>query len=89
MACKFSSIFSSLINDCLSNYRVQNVAIADLENVKIDYGGLVLGSSQFLLLPQLLQKMMLASKMVKIDSKIIISRRKSKSVTHSVQNSMV
>ena len=40
---------------------------------KISYGGLVLGSSQFLLLPQLPQIMTLASKVVKIDSKIIIS----------------
>jgi len=40
---------------------------------KIAYGGLVLGSSQFLILPQLPLKMMLASKVVKIDLKIIIS----------------
>ena len=33
-------------------------------------GGSALGSSQFLLLPQLPQKMTLASKLVKIDSKI-------------------
>ena len=42
---------------------------------KFAYGGPVLGSSQFLLLPQLPQKMMLASKVVKIDSKIIILLR--------------
>ena len=41
--------------------------------IKFVYGGPVLGSSQFLLLLQLPPKMMLASKMVKIDSKIIIS----------------
>jgi hypothetical protein len=35
-------------------------------------GGLILRSSQFLILPQLPQKMMLASKGVKVDSKIII-----------------
>ena len=40
---------------------------------KFVYGGPVLGSSQFLLLPQLPQKMRFASKVVKIDSKIIIS----------------
>jgi len=39
---------------------------------KIAYGGLVLGSSQLSLLPKLPQKMTLASKVVKIDSKIII-----------------
>jgi hypothetical protein len=36
-------------------------------------GGLVLGLSQFLILPQLPNKMMLDSKVVKMDSKIIIS----------------
>ena len=51
---------------------------------KFAYGGPVLGSSQFLQLPQLPQKMKLASKVVKIDSKIIISSHKSKSVTHSI-----
>ena len=39
---------------------------------KIAYGGLVLGSSQFSLLSRLPQIMMLASKGVKIDLKIII-----------------
>jgi hypothetical protein len=36
-------------------------------------GGLVLGSSQFLILPQLPPKILLDSKVVKIDPKIIIS----------------
>jgi hypothetical protein len=36
---------------------------------KFDNGGSILSSSQFLLLPQLPQKMKLASKVVKIDSK--------------------
>jgi len=40
---------------------------------KIANGGLVLGSSQFSLLPQLPYKMVLDSKVVKIESKIIIS----------------
>jgi hypothetical protein len=35
---------------------------------KFDNGGSILSSSQFLLLPQLPQKMKLASKVVKIDS---------------------
>jgi hypothetical protein len=35
-------------------------------------GGLILSLSQFLILPQLPQKIKLASKVVKIDSKIII-----------------
>jgi hypothetical protein len=36
-------------------------------------GGSILSLSQFLILPQLPQKIKLASKVVKIDSKIIIS----------------
>jgi hypothetical protein len=36
-------------------------------------GGSILSSSHFLVLPQLPQKMELASKVVKVDSKIIIS----------------
>ncbi len=39
---------------------------------KIDNGGSILTSSQFLILPQLPRKMKLASKVVKVDSKIII-----------------
>ena len=52
--------------------------------VKFSYGGLVLGSGQFLQCPQLPQGMTLASKVVKSDSKIIISLCLSKYVTHSV-----
>jgi hypothetical protein len=40
---------------------------------KFAYGGSILSSSQFLLLPQLPQKMELALKVVKVDSKIIVS----------------
>ena len=47
---------------------------------KFAYGGPVLGLSQFLLLPQLPQKLTLSSKVVEI----IISSWKSKSVIHSV-----
>ena len=46
--------------------------------------GLVLGSSKFLLLPQLPKKRCLLQKWSKRDSKIIISLRVSKSVTHSI-----
>ena len=56
----------------------------DLGKLNLPMDGPVLGSSQFSLLPQLPKKMMLASKVVKIDSKIIISFRKSKSMTHFV-----
>ncbi len=40
---------------------------------KFAYGGSILSSSQFLLLPQLPQKIKLTLKVVKVDSKIIIS----------------
>jgi hypothetical protein len=40
---------------------------------KFDYGGLVLSLSQYLLLPQLPQKVELTSKVVKVDSKVIVS----------------
>jgi len=43
------------------------------KQAKFAYGGLILGLSQFSLLPQLPLKTMLDLKMVKIDSKIIIS----------------
>jgi hypothetical protein len=39
---------------------------------KFAYGGSILSSSQFLLLAELPQKMELASKVVKVDSKLII-----------------
>jgi len=42
---------------------------------KFPDGGLVLGSSQFSILPQLPQKILLDSKGIKIDPKIIISLR--------------
>ena len=51
---------------------------------KIRNGGKALGSSPFLLLPQVPPKTMLASKVVKIDSKKVISLCYAKSVTHSV-----
>ena len=52
---------------------------------KFPNGGLVLGSSQFSILPQLSPKILLDSKVVKINPKIIISLHWSKSVTHSVE----
>ena len=60
-----------------------------LNLVKFVYGGVVLGSSKFSLLPQLSQNIMLASKVVKADSKIIISLCKSKYVIHFVAISKV
>jgi len=48
-------------------------------------GGLVLGLSQFSILPQPPPKIMLNSEVVKIIPKIIVLIRQSKSVTNSVQ----
>ena len=48
---------------------MSTVCIRDLDKlklVKLGYGGLVLGSSQFLILPHLPQKIMPASKVVKV-----------------------
>ena len=53
------------------------------------YGGLVLGSSQFLLLPQLPKILLLISKVVTSDLKIIILICWSKSVTHSLYNAQI
>ena len=64
----------------LTYYRAFNRFV----QAKFAYGGLVLGSSQFTLLPQLPQKMTLNLKVVKFDSKVVILLCKSKSVTHSV-----
>ncbi len=47
---------------------------------KFVYRGLILSSSSYLLLPHLPQKIKLALKVVKIDTKIIISKSRSKSV---------
>ncbi len=47
-------------------------------------GGLILSSSQFLILPQLPEKIKLASKVVKVYSKIIISHLRSKSLKLTV-----
>ena len=76
-----------------SEFRFQNVTgrlrIRNLDkfNLVMD-GGLVLGSSKFLIVPQLPQKILLNSKVVKSDSKIISSlclpKVLSKTLTHSV-----
>ncbi len=53
---------------------VTTVCFTDLGKLNLlMVGGSILSSSQFLLLPQLPQKMELASKVVKVDSKIIVS----------------
>ena len=51
-----------IIAECYSEFQ-------RFRQAKFDSGGSILSSSQFLLLPQLPQKMKLASKVVEIDSK--------------------
>jgi len=51
---------------------------------KFPDGGLILGLSQFSILPQLPLKILLDSKVVKIDPKIFILLCQSKSTPHSV-----
>jgi hypothetical protein len=47
--------------------------VSGFSKAKSANGGSILSSSQFLILPQLPQKIKIASKVVKVDSKIIIS----------------
>jgi len=55
--------------ECSTDYR----AFHRFGQAKFDYGGSILGSSRFSMLPQLPLKTMLDLKVVKIDSKIIAS----------------
>jgi len=65
--------------------RIKDLDKLDLPNlVKLAYDGLVLGPNQFLILPQQPQKTMLASKVVKIDSRIINLLCKSYLLKHLV-----
>ncbi len=59
---------SSLVLDPYQSYSV----FQGFSKAKFANGGSILSSSQFSILPQLAQKLKLASKVVKIDSKIII-----------------
>ena len=75
-----SSFFETMTNSCRKPLVkvLLTVRIKDLDKlnlIKLAYGGLVLGLNYILLLPQLPHKIMLASKVVKRDSKIIISLR--------------
>ena len=72
---------SSLITLGIVSYR----AFHRFGQAKFGNGGSILSSSQFSQMPQQPQKMTLALKVVQIDSKIIISVHKSKSVTQSVE----
>ena len=62
-------------NSASSAVRITDLDKFTLALVEICNVGLILGSSQFPILPQLPQKMTLASQVVKIDSKIFILLR--------------
>ncbi len=79
-SCLYSNVVRPGTVRPLSHYR----AFHGFGQAKFPYGSLVLGSSQFSILPQLPPKIMLDSKVVKIDPKIMISLCYFKSVTHSV-----
>jgi len=72
---------SPLKNCCINHTE----CFKDFRQAKFPNGGSVSDSSQFSILLQLPPKIILNSKVVKIDPKIIISLHKSKYVTHSVQ----
>jgi hypothetical protein len=56
------------LGDAQSRY----IVFHRFRQAKFDYGGSILSSSQFLILPQLPKKVELTFKVVKVDSKIII-----------------
>ncbi len=60
------------LNHVLKNSKRYSV-FKGFSKAKSANGGSILSSSQFLVLPQLPQKIKLASKVVKVDTKIIIS----------------
>ncbi len=68
--------WKGLINSYKKKKRLQilsfTVCFTDLGMIKFANGGLILISRQFLILPQLPQKIKLVSKVVKIDPKIIV-----------------
>ena len=69
-------LFWFLKNKTVNYLYYSTLCIKDLEKlnlVKLDFGSLVLGWSQFMLLSEQPQNMTFASKVVKIDSKMIIS----------------
>ncbi len=65
---RVTNIFNRVKYDLLSYSVFQGFSLA-----KFAYSGSILSSSQFLIEPQLPQKMKLTSKVVKIDPKIIVS----------------
>jgi len=86
---KYKSVAKKCLISAISFYYnivYENIYIMfhKLGQVKFPDDGLVLGLSQFSILPQLPPKIMLNSKVVEIDPNIIISFCQSKSVTHSV-----
>jgi hypothetical protein len=74
-----------LTSDCIDRLPVHFYSVFhQFRQAKFDHGGSILNTSQFLLVPQLPQKMKLASKVVKIDSKQLAQKQRSKSVKLTV-----
>ncbi len=73
------------INCSNNNYSVFH----RFRQAKFAYGGSILSLSQFLLLPELPLKMKLASKVVKINSNIILSPQRSKSTKLIVEQGSI
>ncbi len=65
--------WNSIVFSCVYGRLAYYSVFQGFRQAKSANGGLILSSSQFLILSQLPQKMKLASKVVKVDSKIIIS----------------
>ncbi len=80
----YASLFFESLSLAYNEVHLYYRAVHRFWQAKFPYGGLILGSSRFSILPQLPLKILLDSKVVKIDPKIVISLHKSKSVTHSV-----
>ncbi len=73
----FNQIQLFPIGKCCSRFKLKVVKFVysvfqGFRKAKFGRGGSILSSSQFLILPQLPQKIKLASKVVKVDSKTII-----------------
>ncbi len=70
----FDQNLSHFIKNLIVNLLIYYYSVFQgFSKAKSANGGSILSSSQFLILPQLPQKIKLGSKVVKIDSKIIIS----------------
>jgi len=73
LICQLQNIVFSSNEKRANCFEINYIAFHGFGQAKFPNGGLVLGSSQFSILPQLPPKILLDSKVVKINLKIIIS----------------